>query len=190
MVNILKHIGRDVALKDEAIAPRHCQAFIDLFNKNQRLIRLNNASVGEYAGTTQYSDYRLNTERAPSMQRFVHQLMFDAIEEYRDLLSLPFSMGNRYERLEIMKFSKEQDQFDPHFDSNGRGHTRSLAIIWYLNDVNEGGELHLPSKTQPLVVNPKQGRMVIVPTDWTHYHYVTTPKSNDRYSLITFINYH
>nr|WP_269468678.1 2OG-Fe(II) oxygenase [Alteromonas sp. ASW11-130] len=88
-----------------------------------------------------------------------------------------------------MKFEKGIDKFDVHFDSNGKAHTRCLAIIWYLNDVSEGGELHLPSKFEPLVVCPKQGRMVIVPTDWSHYHYVTPPESGDRYSLITFIKY-
>ncbi len=185
----LIHLGRDVAVKEHALESSQCKAFIDLFDENKKLINLNNESVGKYVGNTQYRDFPVNTKRAPQMERFIRRQMLHAIAEYKSLLRLPFSMGNSYEPLEIMKFAKNTDQFDPHFDSNGKAHPRSLAIIWYLNDVDEGGELHLPSKQQPIVVKPRRGRMVIMPTDWTHYHYVTTPESNDRYSLITFIQH-
>ncbi|WP_193330721.1 2OG-Fe(II) oxygenase family protein [Pseudoalteromonas ulvae] len=168
---------------------KQCQAFIDLFNEDKSQVEINNKAAGNYSGETQYRDYLLNLSGAPELEQFIKEMMLNAMEEYKQLLDLPFSLGEVYEPFEIMKFKRSIDKFEVHFDSNGKAHPRSLAIIWYLNDVEEGGVLHMPSKLQPLTVKPKKGRMVIMPTDWTHYHYVTPATSGDRYSLITFINH-
>lgn len=183
---IMKHIGRDVVIKDNAISADKCKAFIELFEDEQGLIQLLNK---EYNNNTQYQNIPVFTDTAPNINKYIIEQITTSIQEYKKLLEIDFDLGEHFERPEIMKFRCAQDQFDVHFDGNGKDHTRTLALIWYLNDVAEGGELHLPSETHYLTVKPKMGRLVIIPTDWTHYHYVTTPISGDRYSLCTLIRY-
>lgn len=185
----MKHIGRDVVIKDNAITPKICSTLIELFHHDEKLIH----SLGdEYVGNTQYQAVTLVSESAPRMRHFIFELLASIINEYRTLLNLPFSLGSKFEQPELMCFKHtHQHQFDVHFDGNGKDHSRTLALIFYLNTVEHGGELHLPAKNDAdyLKVSPKQGRLVIVPTDWTHYHYVSAPVGTDRYSLITFIRY-
>jgi hypothetical protein len=89
-----------------------------------------------------------------------------------------------------MKFCKNKDdKFHVHFDGNGEDYSRTVALIFYLNDVDEGGVLHLPSKENYIKVKPQKGKLVFTPTDWTHYHFVDAPISHDRYSVITFIHF-
>lgn len=180
------HLGRDITIKDNVISLTKCNDLIELFEENKKLVTLNDDM---YYEKTRYLDFMLVTNLAPNIDKYITQLIKNSIDEYKDLLNIPFYLGVQFEQPKIMKFRRNQDQFDVHFDGNGSDHTRTLVLIWYLNDVNDGGELELPSKNNPITVKPKQGRLLICPTDWTHYHYVNTPKDCDRYSLITFLRY-
>ena len=185
----MKHIGREVVIKDNAIPSDKCAALISIFEDDKSMIqRLDE----EYDGETQYDNIALfNTfnNAAPNLKKFVINLIESSVKEYKELLNINIFLGSQFELPEIMKFRCNQDQFDAHFDANGVDHNRTLTLIWYLNDVVEGGELHIPSKENYIKIKPKEGRLAIVPTDWTLYHYITTPVSSDRYSLITFIRY-
>jgi len=61
---------------------------------------------------------------------------------------------------------------------------RYLTVIFFLNDVPEGGELHFPA--QGVKVRPTQGTMVLFPAQLTHPHEVLPTKSN-RYVLQTWV---
>lgn len=182
----MKHLGRDIVIKDNVIPSEKCKYLIELFEENEKLVTLNDDIYDE---KTQYLDFMLITKTAPNLNKYIEQLIKASIDEYKYLLNIPFSLGNQFEQPKLMKFRKEQDLFDVHFDGNGVDHPRTLVLICYLNDVNKGGELVIPSKEQSITVKPKQGRLLVCPTDWTHYHYVNTPKDCDRYSLITFLRY-
>ncbi len=61
---------------------------------------------------------------------------------------------------------------------------RYLTVIFFLNDVPEGGELHFP--VQGVKIKPRQGLMVLFPAQLTHPHEVLPTKS-DRYVLQTWV---
>jgi len=182
----MKNLGRDIAIKKNVISSDKCKVLIDLFEENKQLVTLNN---DDYDENTQYSDFMLMTKLAPNIDEYINELIKTSINEYKSLLNIPFSLGVQFEQPKIMKFRKGQDQFDTHFDGNGSDHPRTLVLICYLNDVNSGGELELPSKENTITVKPEQGKLLVCPTDWTHYHNVNTPLDCDRYSLITFLRY-
>ena len=57
------------------------------------------------------------------------------------------------------------------------GYARVLTYIWYLNDVDEGGETEFYDGS---IIKPVAGRMVIFPATWTFMHRGKTP-STDKY---------
>jgi len=62
---------------------------------------------------------------------------------------------------------------------------RALLFMYYLNDVEEGGETDFYYQERSL--KPKAGQMVIAPAYFTHTHRGRTPVSNDKYILTSWI---
>lgn len=62
---------------------------------------------------------------------------------------------------------------------------RNLLFMFYLNDVDEGGETEF--YYQDKKIKPKTGRMVIAPSGFTHTHRGNVPTSNDKYILTSWV---
>jgi hypothetical protein len=62
---------------------------------------------------------------------------------------------------------------------------RNLLFMFYLNDVQEGGETEF--FYQGAKIKPKAGRMVIAPAGFTHTHRGNVPRSNDKYILTSWV---
>ncbi|KPH65252.1 2OG-Fe(II) oxygenase [Pseudoalteromonas neustonica] len=62
---------------------------------------------------------------------------------------------------------------------------RVLLFMFYLNDVQEGGETEF--YYQERKISPKQGTMVIAPGYFTHTHRGNKPISNDKYILTSWV---
>lgn len=62
---------------------------------------------------------------------------------------------------------------------------RILLFMFYLNDVEEGGETEF--YYQGVKLKPKQGTMVIAPAYFTHTHRGNVPTSGDKYILTSWV---
>ncbi|AXR08139.1 2OG-Fe(II) oxygenase [Salinimonas sediminis] len=62
---------------------------------------------------------------------------------------------------------------------------RVLLFMFYLNDVEEGGETDFYYQNRS--IQPKAGRMVIAPAYFTHTHRGQIPISNDKYILTSWL---
>jgi len=57
---------------------------------------------------------------------------------------------------------------------------RRITFMWYLNDVEEGGETEFFTKYN---ITPKAGKMVLFPASWVFPHTGKIPISNDKYII-------
>ncbi|WP_404341449.1 2OG-Fe(II) oxygenase [Pseudoalteromonas mariniglutinosa] len=72
----------------------------------------------------------------------------------------------------------------PQVDHNEALH-RVLLFMFYLNDVEAGGETEFYYQQRTL--SPKQGTMVVAPGYFTHTHRGNKPISNDKYILTSWV---
>ncbi|MEM7281624.1 MAG: 2OG-Fe(II) oxygenase [Pseudomonadota bacterium] len=85
----------------------------------------------------------------------------------------------------IQKYPKGEGKFNWHFDALGpETQKRLLALILYLDDVEQGGETEF--FYQGLKVQPKAGNAIMFPTAWTHMHCGHVPVSSDKYIVSSF----
>lgn len=127
-------------------------------------------------------------------------LMLDAYFTYKTLLKypilrigLPEAEHTIIELPTIKKYIKGSDEhIGPHSDSYMRGWEetntvkiykgdRFLNILFYLNDVEEGGETEFYFDDCTITVPPRKGRIVVFPPLWTHVHAGLRPISSDKY---------
>ena len=92
----------------------------------------------------------------------------------------------------IEKFRIKRDNvgvneaFNTHVDSmNLITCPRFISFLWYLNDVEEGGQTLFHGKE----VKPKKGRLVIFPPLWLFPHMGTEPISNTKYIMSSYLTY-
>lgn len=62
---------------------------------------------------------------------------------------------------------------------------RILLFMYYLNDVEEGGETEF--YYQQKTIKPEKGTMVIAPAYFTHTHRGNMPKSNDKFIVTSWV---
>jgi hypothetical protein len=64
---------------------------------------------------------------------------------------------------------------------------RFITFIWYINDVNIGGETEFIDGTKIL---PKQGKLLMFPSSWTYTHRGNMPISSDKYIIVGWLELH
>jgi len=76
-----------------------------------------------------------------------------------------------------------------HCERAGLKHSdRVLVWMVYLNDVTDGGETEFFYQNH--LEKPRQGNIVIFPSDWTHLHRGVTSKSQSKYILTGWSNHY
>ena len=77
-----------------------------------------------------------------------------------------------------------EDRFQPHFDSLADVADRYMVFLWYLNDVDEGGETSFVDLG--IDASPKAGKLLIFPPYWMYRHAGKPPLSGPKYILSTY----
>lgn len=93
--------------------------------------------------------------------------------------------------INVQKYAKSQGGY-PHWHSEQfpqAGHNEALhrvvLYMFYLNDVEEGGETEFFYQERKL--KPKKGTMVIAPAGFTHSHRGNMPISGDKYIATSWV---
>ena len=86
----------------------------------------------------------------------------------------------------IQKHTKNEGHAYAWHEDSGNGAERYITAMFYLNDVEEGGETEFYH--QELKIKPKQGNMIIFPPYYTHMHRGNVPLSNDKYTVSIFLH--
>jgi hypothetical protein len=101
-------------------------------------------------------------------------------------LTIPVPATSRTSEWIVKRYRAGGDErFQPHFDAVGPVANRYLVLLWYLNDVAEGGETAFVDLD--LAITPKAGRLVIFPPYWMFQHEGRAPRRGDKYILSTYL---
>jgi hypothetical protein len=88
----------------------------------------------------------------------------------------------------IQHYKQNEGRFKWHFDAFGPGgRDRQLAMIIYLNTVEDGGETCF--HRQDLKIKPVAGSALFFPPFWTHLHCGEVPRSGDKYVIASFVRF-
>lgn len=112
-------------------------------------------------------------------------------EELSVYLTQVYNFGSiniqKYLKGEGGYFHWHSEIFPSPYDTNQSSLHRVLLWMYYLNDVEEGGETEF--YYQEASLKPKQGTLVIAPASFSHTHRGRMPISNDKYIFTSWIQY-
>lgn len=103
-------------------------------------------------------------------------------------LTLPVPTTKSTETFRIKRYRPGTgEEFRAHYDAKGYYCNRYLVMLWYLNDVAEGGETVFPDLG--VSIKPKAGCLLMFPPHWMFQHAGLPPISGDKYILSTYLLY-
>lgn len=181
-------LGDYVRWYDDALPRPFCEQMIASFHSTaaQQVHR----SRGWRAGLDASAWTELDI--TPLADVALKQFFYDQIGEYlarynQDVrLAIPVPPTTLLDALRIKRYRPDTaEEFQLHFDSIGEVANRYMVFLWYLNDVEEGGETEFHGLD--IKVCPRAGRLLMFPPYWMYQHAGRPPRSGDKYILSTYL---
>jgi prolyl 4-hydroxylase len=177
-----------VRVYDNHLDPDLCRRMIASFDALARFQVVNGRGVRR--GLEDSAWIELNVSRLAD-QAFAmdFRLRIDAaFDRYNNDvgLAIPLPRAPKHSDLTLKKYQcSGTDRFQLHFDSIYSVSNRYLVLLWYLNDVAEGGETCFPQLQ--LSIKPAAGRLLMFPPYWMYQHEGVPPRSGDKFILSTYM---
>lgn len=181
-------LRRYIRTYDHDLEPQLCQQMIGSFAGLERFQLRNGRGVRrglEDSAWTELNVSRLSDQAFAGMFRM---LIDRALDRYnRDIeLALPIPNSPLFSNLTLKRYrAGQQEQFQLHFDSINHVANRYLVLLWYLNDVEQGGETRFPQLD--VSIPARAGRLLMFPPYWMYQHEGMPPTSGDKYILSTYL---
>lgn len=183
--NALPHY---IQVFDDMLDQRACAAMIQSFHALSRFHRGNGAGIRAGLEQSRWTELDIGPLSDDGFRNQMLGVAHQGWRRYVDKLGLtieiPFTTKTSEWILKRYEPGGTQ-RFQPHFDALGEVSNRYLVMLWYLNDVAEGGETAFVD--QGVEVRPKAGRMLMFPPYWMFQHEGRPPISGDKYILSTYL---
>ncbi len=124
------------------------------------------------------------------IDRTIFQSLADNLEEYSkritEIIGEPLWSDQIKDSGYNIKRYRPNDYYNWHIDCQTYqgGWTRTIACIWYLNEVEEGGETEFAFGHK---VTPEQGKLILFPATWNFPHRGLSPIKGNKYIITSFV---
>jgi prolyl 4-hydroxylase len=177
-----------IRVYDDVLAPDFCARMIAGFEEGIAIQTRNGRGVR--AGLEQSAWTELDVGRIAdhAFQGFFLAQIDRFLDRYNaDVkLVIPVPARPRTDRLILKRYRPGgEEAFQPHFDALDEVSNRYLVFLWYLNDVEQGGETEFCDLD--IKVTPRTGRLLMFPPYWMYQHAGRPPISGDKYILSTYL---
>ena len=165
-----------------------CRRMIDSFNRLEHFQQRNGREVRAGLEGSAWTEINVGKIADANFMALFRGLIDAAWAQYnRDLkLALPIPNSGTFSGMVMKRYhANAQEQFQLHFDAVNQYAKRYLVLLWYLNDVERGGETRFPQLD--LAVPARAGRLLMFPPYWMYQHEGVAPRSGDKYILSTYL---
>lgn len=177
-----------IRVYDNALDSKFCANLIDGFERMTTLQSRNGRGVRAGLENSAWTEMDVGQLADKAFLGFFLDVMERFLERYNSEISLgiPVPSRPRTDRLTLKRYRAGADEvFEPHFDAVDDRSSRYLVFLWYLNDVERGGETEFCDLG--IKVAPRTGRLLMFPPYWMFQHAGRAPLSGDKYILSTYL---
>jgi len=175
---------------DNSLPPELCAKLVESFNTLARFQQRNGRGIR--AGLEQSAWTELDVSRLSDagFLGFFRQLVSQSLQRYNADVGLPIAIPDSplLSPLIIKRYrAGDEEKFQTHFDSINEVCDRYLVFLWYLNDVETGGQTWFPGLQTG--VAPAAGRLLMFPPYWMYAHQGQASPLQDKYILSTYLRF-
>lgn len=180
-----------IRVYDDALPAAFCTDVIERFERDEHKVAggaTSNEGNVVIAGkrTTELMLMELS-EWSDVVERLSGNLL-QYLDRYREEVKFLAGMDHSGVAREGFRLKRYQpgEFFHWHIDCSSRGSlVRVLAVQWYFNTVEQGGETEF--QDQGISIRPVAGRLAFFPVSWMHRHRGAPPKSGPKYICTNFV---
>jgi hypothetical protein len=190
-----------IYVKENSLSVDICKDIIDIFNNDNVNRRYGVCgSSGSYDSSSRKPTVKDTvdctiTMNDPRWENIFHLLVNELNLQFKQYLAkidtdkYKHLNGSKYVRgtcFQMQKYEKNKGKFTYHVDSSydlNVKEARVVVYMWYLNDVEVGGETELTD----YIIKPTAGKLVMFPSLWTYPHCGNMPISDDKYIITGWI---
>ena len=173
---------------DNVLPAELCDGLVAGFEQMHEAQEVNGSGIRPGLDGSKWTEINLTRLADSAMKGFFLSLIDQYLDRYNSEsgLSLPIPPTNLTADLIIKRYAADQvEQFQPHFDSIYDRSHRYMVFLWYLNDVEEGGETRFIDLD--MAVQARKGRLLMFPPFWMYQHAGMPPISNAKYIVSTYL---
>jgi prolyl 4-hydroxylase len=184
-LNDLQHYIR---VYDDSLDAALCRQMIESFAALARFQQRNGRGVRKGLEESSWTELNVTNLSDKAFMQMFRMRIDAALERYNRDVGLSIALPNTDKTADlVMKRYRPgtDERFQVHFDSIHQFSSRYLVLLWYLNDVHEGGETRFPQLD--FAVAPRSGRLLMFPPYWMYQHEGVPPVSGDKYIVSTYL---
>lgn len=173
---------------DGDLEPALCQRLLDSFQALGRYHRQKGRGRRAALADSAWTELDVSALSDPAFLGHFRARIDHALERYnREVgLGIPVPNSPKTAQLILKRYRPGgEEMFQQHFDSVHEVANRYFVLLWYLNDVAEGGETVFPQLD--VRIEARQGRLLTFPPYWMYQHAGLPPVSGDKYILSTYL---
>ena len=174
---------------DDDLDAEHCAKMIGSFAGLGRFHEVNGRTVRAGLEESAWTEINVTRLSEATLQAFFRRRITRALGRYNADIGLqPIAIPDSPHTADLIlkRYRPGAGEcFQPHFDSVHDFANRYLVFLWYLNDVETGGETEFPQLG--LRVGARRGRLLMFPPYWMYQHAGLAPVSSDKYILSTYL---
>lgn len=177
-----------VRVYDGDLSADMCRQLTDSFETLQRFQHYNGRKIRRGLEESEWTELNVTRLSDAGFLAMFRGILDRALLRYNADVSLTIPIPNTPTTSDlIMKRYRPGgvERFQLHFDAIAHVANRYLVMLWYLNDVESGGETRFPQIE--LAVKPRAGRLLMFPPYWMYQHEGVPPVSGDKYILSTYL---
>ena len=177
-----------IRVYDHDLDAKLCQQMIGSFAGLERFQLRNGRGVRQGLEQSAWTELNVSRLSDAAFLGMFRTLIDRALARYNRDVDLAIAIPNSpsISDLTLKRYRPGQEErFQLHFDAINHVANRYLVLLWYLNDVDQGGETRFPQLD--VTVASRAGRLLMFPPYWMFQHEGLPPISNDKYILSTYL---
>ena len=174
-------------INKNALTKETCQTIIQMFEESEQ--HQGKTMIGLDLEIKKTYEVNIRGDKWQEIDIIISNVLTNSINEYAEQINITtnnkFILQYLYNNkvtdsgYQIQKYIKGNGYYKWHNDSliNSIESCRIVTFLFYLNDVEEGGETYFYNGK----VKPEAGKLILFPATWTYNHKGNMPISNDKY---------